>query len=98
MARIGRRQDSLCECGIEDQTVEHVLLRCALAEEARRKTYERVQGEVTKTTMLYTTEECAETVKIWAAFEKERRKVSERNGKEEEEDRELEWGIGELER
>lgn len=93
--RTGRVQDTTCECGNpdEEQTVEHVLLRCGMTREARRK-----GEEMTIETLLYTDVGIPKTLAIWAAFEKGRKEARLEEGEiEERRNRELDWGRGDLE-
>lgn len=43
-----------CECGVGEQSVEHVLLRCALAEGAREKAEAALKEGVSMVNLLYT--------------------------------------------
>lgn len=87
-----------CECTIEEQTGEHILTRCALAEEARQEARTRVGRDLDMATLLYTQEAMQETVAIWKEFAKTQREIMGRQGEGEEGERDLEWGWGELER
>lgn len=48
--------------------------------------------------LLYTQEGIEETKKIWKEFAEARRMIRETQGHESEEDREMKWGWGDLER
>lgn len=95
LKRIGKIEDATCECEIEEQTVEHVMIRCALAEEARYISISKLKGELDLKTLLYSQEGIEEAARIWNEFDKARRGL--RRGKDEE-DREMEWGWGDLDR
>lgn len=76
--------------------VEHVLLRCALGEEATMSARDRLK-EIDIETLLYTEEGIIETIKISGEFERESKEFRERNGEQAKKDRELGWGRGGLE-
>lgn len=67
-------------------TVEHVLLRCALGEEATTSARDRLK-EIDIETLLYTEEGIIETIKIWGEFERESKGFRKRNGEEAKKDR-----------
>lgn len=82
-----------------EQTVEHVLMRCALAEDARGESMTRLGMVMDVTTLLYSQEGIEETAKIWGESEKARKEIRERQGERvEAEEREWEWGWGDVER
>lgn len=67
LAKVGKRESPECECRIEDQTVDHVLMRCVLVEEARmanRGEWEECEEEGLKR-LLYTDEGIRRAMKIW---------------------------------
>lgn len=86
---MGKIDAETCECGGEAHTVEHVLLRCDLASDAR------IEGsgwvEETLEAMLYTDKRIAWTMTVWDEFCEQRRKIR-RKEDEKEKHRELEWG------
>lgn len=68
-------ESSMCECDIEEQTVEHVLMRCALAEEARHQGLLKLGMQMDVDMLLYSQEGIEEADKIWREFERERRGI-----------------------
>lgn len=70
-----------------------MLLRCALAEDARVKA-RREHINIDIETLLYTKEGIPAAREIWGEFEKARREIGRGEGREEPRDRELEWGRG----
>lgn len=90
-------QDETCECGVEEQKVEHVRLRCGLADEARVAA--QLEGmEHTIQDMLYTDRGIEWTIKIWEEFERERRKATLEGEREESKERDKQWGLGDVKR
>lgn len=99
LQRISKIESSMCECDIEEQAVEHVLMRCVLAEDARHQSLLKLGMEMNVEMLLYSQEGVEETAKIWKEFEQERKGIRERRGEEAEmEDREMLWGWGGVER
>lgn len=98
LKRIGKRESDECECAIEEQTVEHVLTRCALAEDARQQARERLGRDIDVQTLLYTQEGVEEAKEIWREVTKASKDIRERQGEREVEEREMGWGWGTLER
>lgn len=95
LKRISKKDSDICECDIEEQTVEHVLMRCALAEDARHNSTLELGFDMDITTLLYSQKGIEEVVKIWNEFDKARKSINERNGnKIEDEARERSWGWG----
>lgn len=89
----------MCECEIEEQTVEHVLMRCALAEDARYESMMKIGMDMDVTRLLYSQEGIEEAARIWEEFENARKEIRERRGEKiEEEEREMLWGWGGLDR
>ena len=55
MYMIEKEDDPTCDCGQEEETIEHVLCRCPALEEKRARMFE---GEVTIDMMVYKPEKC----------------------------------------
>lgn len=98
MKRIGRSKTDECECMIEEQLVEHVLLRYALAEEARGRADEAIEGDLDIVKLLYTEEGMEWALVIWSEFEKDRRERRERQNEQEGRTKNEAkiWGMGDL--
>lgn len=94
LKRIGKKESGKCECRIEKQTVEHVLLRCALAAEKRGRAYAALK-DVSRVTPLYTEEGLEWAIKIWDEFARNRRREREEGGEDIEEMGKI-WGMGDL--
>lgn len=80
------------------QSVEHVLLRCALAEEARMKAGREMEEEVSVRSLLHTEKGVEWGEKIWDEFENERGSIKRRQREQEgiEEKEEDLWDMGAL--
>lgn len=99
LERISKAVTDMCECGVEEQTVEHILVRCALTEEAREKSTAKLGGKMDLRMLLYSQEGLEETVRIWSEFEQARKEIKERQRESEKEGgKERWWGWGEVER
>lgn len=63
----------MCECNIEEQTVDHILPRCALTEEARRKDWNEGDASDAIKLLLYTDKGRAKAIEIWKEFKEAQR-------------------------
>lgn len=75
---IGKREEVTCECTVEEQTVEHVLERYALAEDARLSARRTLEKDVDPDILLYTEDGIREALKIWGEFKTARREQTTR--------------------
>lgn len=87
LKRIGRSESDEYECTVEEQTVEHILTRCALTEDTRQEARERLGRDIDVQTLLYTQDGVEEAKEIWRGFVKARKEIKERQGSTELEDR-----------
>lgn len=95
LKRIGKTEKATCECSKEDQSVDHILLRCEATQRARRHATTKLP-QIDIHTLLYTNEGVKQTLKIWKEFERWRKKEREKEEIMAPRDRELEWGLGDL--
>lgn len=96
--RIGKRPTREFQCGAEDQTVAHILLKCPLNAETRKQAQRNLNTRnIAVKTLLYKEEGMKEVAIIWGAFEKARWEFEEMDNEDQEtEVTEESWGWGEL--
>lgn len=95
---IGKRATAECWCGNEKQNIKHILMKCRLLRDERRKIRNETGWEnITLEWLLYDQEGAGRAEELWKAFEEKRRGLEEIVDEEEEvEERARDGGRGDM--